>query len=120
MQGKGRKSPMTRGAERAVPTCNGSGSACEFVDPTSAARITSAAPPRFDIVALVTSAGGLEALSVVLRELPADFATPLVIAQHLSGQGSALVSILRRRTKLRVEWATTGARLTPGIVLVCP
>ena len=75
---------------------------------------------RFDMVALVSSAGGLEAMRVVLRELPADFPACVIVAQHLGGQGSALVKILSRQAKLPAEWASTGARLTPGRVLVCP
>jgi hypothetical protein len=62
----------------------------------------------------------LQAVSAVLRELPDDFPAAVVVAQHLSGEGSALLGILGRRTKLPAEWASTGARLTPGRVLVCP
>src|SRR5262245_24047826 len=78
------------------------------------------APARFDVVTLVTSAGGLEAVSAVLRELPRDFPAAVVVAQHLSGKGSTLTSLLERRTTLRVEWAATGSRLKPGRVFVCP
>ena len=75
---------------------------------------------RFDVVALVTSAGGLEALSAVLRDLPDNFPCAIVIAQHLSGQGSALVNILAQRSILPITWATPGDRLTPGRVVVGP
>ena len=57
---------------------------------------------RFDVVALVTSAGGLEAPSTVLRALPSDLPAAVLVAQHLSGQGSILAGILRRRITLHV------------------
>ena len=75
---------------------------------------------RVDVIALVASAGGLEAVSAVLRELPADLPAAVLVAQHLSGQGSGLVQILARRTALPVRWAADGARLQPGQVLVAP
>ena len=58
----------------------------------------------FDVVALVTSAGGLPALNQVLMPLPRDFGAALVIVQHLGGSGSSLVDILRRRCPLPVQW----------------
>jgi len=36
------------------------------------------------VVALVTSAGGLEAFTTVLRDLPEDFQAALVVAQVLA------------------------------------
>ncbi|MFD0684821.1 chemotaxis protein CheB [Actinomadura fibrosa] len=73
-----------------------------------------------EVVALVTSAGGLEALSAVLRVLPCDFPAAVVLTQHLGGQGSALVEILARRIALPVRWAREGGRVEPGTVTVCP
>ncbi|WP_433200528.1 chemotaxis protein CheB [Dactylosporangium sp. CS-047395] len=73
-----------------------------------------------EVVALVTSAGGLEALSGVLRTLPPDFPAAIVIAQHLGGQGSVLVDILARRIVLPVGWAREGGRIESGAVTVCP
>src|SRR3712207_5329882 len=72
-----------------------------------------------EVVALVTSAGGLEALTNVLSALPAEFGAAVVVAQHLGGQGSKLVEILDRRISLPVEWAGDGARIEPGRVTVC-
>jgi two-component system chemotaxis response regulator CheB len=57
----------------------------------------------FYVVALVTSAGGLSALSQVLLPLPDDFSAALVIVQHLGGSGSSLVDILRRRSPLPAQ-----------------
>ncbi|HEY0936569.1 MAG TPA: chemotaxis protein CheB, partial [Trebonia sp.] len=79
----------------------------------------SAASP-FDVVALVTSAGGLAALSQVLLRLPGDFAAAVVVVQHLGGPGSNLVEILRRRSPLPVEWIADHDVLKPGQVHICP
>jgi chemotaxis response regulator CheB len=71
-------------------------------------------------VAVVTSAGGLDAVSAVLGGLPEDFPAAVVVAQHLSGQGSRLVEILSRRVRLPVGWACDGGRIEAGQVSVCP
>src|SRR3712207_1291793 len=80
----------------------------------------SARATRVEVVTLVASAGGLEALSVVLRDLPEDFAAAVVVAQHLGGQGSSLLEILERRIALPLEWARDGGRVCAGRVTVCP
>ncbi|MDP9799423.1 PAS domain S-box-containing protein [Catenuloplanes nepalensis] len=72
------------------------------------------------VVALVTSAGGLQALTVVLRGLPADLPVPVVVQQHLGSQGSQLVAILRQRSDHDIDWARDGAPLLPGHVWVTP
>ncbi|MCY1139421.1 ATP-binding protein [Actinoplanes sp. Pm04-4] len=72
------------------------------------------------VVALVASAGGLGAVTSVLKEFPGDLTAAVVVAQHLGSHGSALVDILGRRSALPVAWATEGALLIPGRVLVAP
>jgi PAS domain S-box-containing protein len=74
----------------------------------------------FDIVALVASAGGLEALSTVLRPLPADFPAAVIVVQHLPASASQLVDILARRSALPVEWASHDVLIEPSKVTVCP
>jgi two-component system chemotaxis response regulator CheB len=78
-------------------------------------------PLRFPVVALVTSAGGLDALTGVLAPLPADLPAALLVAQHLDpSRTSHLTAILAERTALRVGEAVDGAELVPGAVLVVP
>ena len=73
------------------------------------------------VVALVTSAGGLDALSEVLGALPASLGAAVVVLQHLQpGRPSMLPRILNRRTPLAVVEAEDGARLRPGTVYVAP
>lgn len=73
------------------------------------------------VIALVCSAGGLEALTRVLEPLPADLPAAMLVLQHVSPQHhSELAAILDQRTALTVTAATDGARLSAGRVLVCP
>jgi GAF domain-containing protein len=71
-----------------------------------------------DVVVVVASAGGLNAIGRVLRDLPADLQVPVVVAQHLGGQGSQFVTVLARRVPWPVVWADEGAPLQPGQVTV--
>lgn len=77
--------------------------------------------PVFPVVALVCSAGGLDALTRVLKHLPIDFPAAVLVLQHHSPQAhSALSAILSRRTDLPVSDAAEGTLLRPGHVLVAP
>jgi two-component system chemotaxis response regulator CheB len=76
---------------------------------------------RFPVVAMVTSAGGLHALSEVLAALPADLPAALLVVQHLQpDQPSHLAHILAQRTSLAVRMAEDGAALRIGTVLIGP
>jgi two-component system, chemotaxis family, protein-glutamate methylesterase/glutaminase len=78
-------------------------------------------PLTFPVVALVTSAGGLDALSQVLGPLPADLPAAVLIVQHQSpDHPSRLAHILDKRTALRVDTASDGDLLVQGMVLVAP
>lgn len=73
------------------------------------------------LVAIVTSAGGLNALSEVLAALPADFGAPCIVLQHLSpDHASRLAEILQQRSPLNVKQAQDGDRLKAGTVYVGP
>lgn len=78
-------------------------------------------PVTHPVVALVTSAGGLDALSRVLAPLPADLpATVLVVQHHDPDKPSALVEILSERTALPVRAARDGDVLTVATVMIAP
>jgi two-component system, chemotaxis family, protein-glutamate methylesterase/glutaminase len=76
--------------------------------------------PGVELVVLLASAGGLDALSVVLHDLPTDFPAAVIVQQHLGGHSSVLPTILGRSTNHRVGWAQDGQMLAPGQVIVCP
>jgi two-component system chemotaxis response regulator CheB len=77
--------------------------------------------PRYDLVALATSAGGLAALTELLSRLPAEFPAAITVVQHVAPHTPRLLaSILDQRTPLRVRTAEAGDRLQPGCVYVAP
>jgi two-component system chemotaxis response regulator CheB len=88
--------------------------------PVDESLLTAPARPR-RVVALAASAGGLPALSEILAALPAGFAAPILIVQHLDPHHrSWLAEILTRRTALRVVQAVGGERLAAGTVYIAP
>lgn len=77
------------------------------------------APDRLIVVG--ASASGIEAVSALLRSLPADLASPVIIAQHLNpARESHLDAILARNSPLPVRIAADGERLEAGVVYVVP
>jgi two-component system, chemotaxis family, CheB/CheR fusion protein len=78
---------------------------------------------EFVVVAVGTSAGGLNALSELLSHLPppAHGGLAVVIVQHLDPHhASLLVELLNRVSALPVEWAADGTKLKAGRVYVGP
>jgi two-component system CheB/CheR fusion protein len=76
---------------------------------------------RGSLVVTGSSAGGIEALSILLGALPADFRAPVVVAQHLDPAiPSSLASILSKHTRLRVVPVDDRAPLQPATVFVVP
>jgi two-component system, chemotaxis family, CheB/CheR fusion protein len=77
--------------------------------------------PPFLVVAVGASAGGLEAFSSLLQDIPSEAPLAMVIVQHMGRtQPSLLAEILAGRTALHVEQATDGARVEVGHVYVIP
>jgi two-component system chemotaxis response regulator CheB len=73
------------------------------------------------IVALVCSAGGLDALTEVLEPLPAGLPAAVIVLQHMEpDRTSSLPEILDTRTALPVRPAVDGDVLAPGQVYVAP
>jgi two-component system chemotaxis response regulator CheB len=80
-----------------------------------------AEPPATHVVAIVGSAGGIGAMQVVLGGLPAELDASVLVLIHLTPLApSVLPAILGRATELRVEQASNGAPLEPGVVHVAP
>jgi two-component system CheB/CheR fusion protein len=77
--------------------------------------------PRRSLVVVGCSAGGVEALSKLLRGVPTGFLAPIVVAQHLAPtRPSHLAEILARHCALRVCSVSERERLEPGTVYVVP
>ena len=74
-----------------------------------------------DIVVVGASAGGIEAMRVLVGGLPADFPASLFIVLHTSPQApSMLADILNRSGRLPVLTPVDGERIRPGTVYVAP
>ena len=78
-------------------------------------------PSLENLVVVGSSAGGIEALGVLVNSLASDFPAPLVLAQHLDPRRpSHLASILERRSKLPIVTVLERTRLEKGKVYVVP
>lgn len=73
-----------------------------------------------DLVVIGTSAGGLDALCVLLGTLPRDFAAPILVVQHRSRDSDALCEVLQDCTPLRLQDATDKQPLDVGHVYLAP
>ncbi|MGC2061373.1 MAG: chemotaxis-specific protein-glutamate methyltransferase CheB [Thermodesulfovibrionales bacterium] len=73
------------------------------------------------IVAIASSTGGPDALSIILSRLPEKFPVPIVIAQHISdGFVSGMVGWLKPLSRVALKVASNGEYLRPGTAYVCP
>lgn len=89
---------------------------------TVQATSQSSPQPTVDIiVAVASSAGGINALSQVFSALPPDFPAAITLVQHLDPKHpSQLANILDRRTALSVKQAQEGDLLHPGTIYIAP
>src|SRR5688572_27745490 len=75
----------------------------------------------FPIVAIGSSAGGLEAVSNLLKFLPADTGMAFIYVQHLSpNQKSMTTSLLSKQTKMIVQEIQQMELIKPDNVYVIP
>lgn len=76
---------------------------------------------RFYVVGIGASAGGLEALSAMIGQLPAQLGAAYVVVQHLSPTyRSMLVQLLGRETSITVKEAEQGEVLAPDTIYITP
>ncbi|MEM6654836.1 MAG: chemotaxis response regulator protein-glutamate methylesterase [Planctomycetota bacterium] len=93
--------------------------------PQQAARpagpVGPAAIKRPDVIGIAVSTGGPQALTQLLPALPADFACPIVMVQHMPPMFTgSLARDLDRRCRVSVAEAEEGRRLEKGLVLIAP
>lgn len=76
---------------------------------------------QFPIVGVGASAGGLEAFTQLLKQLPVDTGFGFVLVQHLDPQHeSALAKLLTRATTMPVHEVTNNLRVQPNHVYIIP
>ena len=91
-------------------------SAIEAFDGNTAPSI-----PRFPVVGLVASAGGLDALKSFFSAMPSQSGMAFIVVPHLdSKHKSLMVDLLSHHTTMRVVEATDGQKLEPNSVFVIP
>ncbi|SFP75196.1 chemotaxis protein CheB [Sphingomonas rubra] len=86
-----------------------------------AAAVTLPAIGDYDVVAIGASTGGIHALGLLLRALPAGFRSPILVTQHLPASFmpyfAAQLAVLAGRP---CEVAAHRLRIRPGRVIVAP
>ena len=101
-----------------------SAAAREVVNPGVNPVIEHTTPDRslpFPVVAIGASAGGIEAVTALVKKLPADTGMAFVVVQHLSpAHESMLTEILGRATRLPVSEVKDDTAVEPDHVYVIP
>jgi two-component system, chemotaxis family, protein-glutamate methylesterase/glutaminase len=76
---------------------------------------------HFDAVAIGASAGGVQALLVVVAALPANFPAVVLIVQHMDPRHrSVLASLLGHRSRVPVKEAADAESTRRGTVYIAP
>lgn len=74
-----------------------------------------------NVIVIGASAGGVEALSNLVRALPADLAAALLVVIHIPAQGKSMMPmILSRVGKLKAVHPQEGQTLQPGHIYIAP
>jgi two-component system chemotaxis response regulator CheB len=77
--------------------------------------------PRYDIIVIGASSGGVETLARLVSGLPEDLPAAIFVVLHTSAHApSALPRILARNGPLPAEHATDGAVISRGHIYVAP
>ncbi len=85
-------------------------------------RASTPVRPRWRLVVIGTSLGGLTALPTILRALPAGFRCPVVVVQHraIDIEVVSLLAALQRGCPLELREVEDKDPLTPGRVYLAP
>jgi two-component system chemotaxis response regulator CheB len=76
---------------------------------------------RYDAIVIGTSAGGLDALGIILPNIDARLPVPILIVQHISASSdSFIVTYFDRLCSLTVKEAEEKELLQPGVIYFAP
>ncbi|WP_026732098.1 chemotaxis protein CheB [Fischerella sp. PCC 9605] len=76
---------------------------------------------KFNLIVIGTSLGGLDALQIMLRDLPKNFPVPLAIVQHRhKASDDTLGVLLQRYSNLVVKEVEDKEEISPGCVYLAP
>ncbi len=105
-------------AKTAVPRPSVSAPVSQPVKPSPSAKVQRG---NFKVLAIGASTGGPVALQKILTALPANFAVPITITQHMPGTFTgAFAQRLNGLCQLNVVEATDGMSLNAGTVYIAP
>src|SRR5260370_6220718 len=76
--------------------------------------------PKHDVVVIGASAGGVEAISRIVADLPRDIRAAIFVVLHISRGRSMLPDILTRAGRLPAAHPTDGEPLRYGRIYVAP
>ena len=77
--------------------------------------------PPFRCIAIGVSAGAMDALSVIIPNLPASFSIPVVVIQHISPYSdNYMTRYLDKISALRVKEVDEKEKITAGFVYTAP
>ncbi|MEU5957151.1 chemotaxis protein CheB [Streptomyces sp. NPDC047525] len=75
----------------------------------------------YAVVAVASSAGGIQGLVALLSRLGPDLPVPVLVVQHLDPRHRTLLpEVLSRRTELAVKLAEDQEHMEPGTVYIAP
>jgi two-component system chemotaxis response regulator CheB len=74
------------------------------------------------VIVVGTSAGGLNAVKILISQLRADFQAPILVVQHISGDasGNVLLDALKEQNTIKCEHAVNGTLLKDGHLYLAP
>jgi two-component system chemotaxis response regulator CheB len=74
------------------------------------------------VVVIGTSAGGLNALTLLINQLQESFPAPILVVQHISADatGDVLLDALSKQSKIKCQHAISGASLENGHLYLAP
>ncbi|MEV0319287.1 chemotaxis protein CheB [Streptomyces sp. NPDC050658] len=76
---------------------------------------------QYAVVAVASSAGGIQALAKILGDLGKKLPVPVLVVQHLDPRHRTLLAeVLARRTELTVKLARDQETVEPGTVYLAP
>lgn len=112
------RSSFSRNGEQTPATASSINSVSAQPDTKSAAS-PAQAPKR--LIGIASSTGGTQALAFILKKLPPDFPSPILVAQHIAdGFAGGMADWLASISPLPVRLAQDGEAITPGTVYISP
>ena len=75
----------------------------------------------YKAIVIGASAGGLNALSVILEDLPKDYSLPIIVVQHRGkDQRDLLEEVLQSKSLIKIKQADEKEKIKAGTVYIAP